>query len=338
MNQMIEVAKTGIQLAFSSLEDQLREMEVFNSSISWDYRDSADQKEAGSYIRKLQVLKNDVDRKRKDVKSEIDEYGKGLVRRLEDMIEVHKVPLDRERQRVKDIEERIEQLKGYAGAASEHEPSTQLKSRLACLQEEAINADEFQEFYEIAATVKAEGMKTLALYIEIAEKREDEEAELARLREAEGIRRAQQETVDHIHATLGACLEPSDSVASARKALKRVEGCERMATEDAIGEHLNSVRMVIKMAKNTLEGTISTLEEAENRPVEEEEKAPEPAVISAPPEEPAEEEPQEAKKPQWYGLAAGAIHENVPGISYAQAEIVIDVILAGDVPFVKVVE
>ncbi len=200
----MEVLESKEIKAYDGFRAQLAELKADNEKIHFAYETKAGQKEAKSYIYKLRQTKSAVDKARKEEKAASLEYGKRvdsqakeIIGELEEMIEVHKKPLDEIEAREK---ARIDKLEAMVGNFEIQEPVPTDSKSLEGIKEviESMEiGEEFQEFQDRAIKTQAESIRLLNEYISAAKEREEKEEELARLRKEEEERK-QKEREDQI--------------------------------------------------------------------------------------------------------------------------------------------
>lgn len=175
----------------------------------FDYRSSADNKAARSWVAQLRRLKGQIERARKDAKAvhlergrAVDETAKTLERKVQGLIQPHEAALlaiEAEEQARIDSHQavlgRIAQLAEGVATADE------AMARLAEL--EAIDPSGLEEFARVGASRKAEAAERLAAIADDLRRQEAERAELEALRaekaareEAERAERIRQEGIE----------------------------------------------------------------------------------------------------------------------------------------------
>jgi hypothetical protein len=249
---------------FDPFEAELAELEEQNDKLKFDYRSPKGNREARSHIHNLRKSKAAVERTRKDAKDEALKYGKavdarakGIVGRLEDMIKVHKEPLDRleqeEEARVAGHKEKIEELKRTINAFPD-ESSKRLRDRLKFLTDFTID-ESWDEFEEQAMEIATQGLETLKQRLLAAEKAEAEAAELEALRKEKAER-------DRKDAEEKAAREAAEK--AEREAKERKEREDRIAKEAA--EYAEkAARAAQKKAEREAEEAKKRAKEAEQR-------------------------------------------------------------------------
>ena len=188
----VEVIETTKEIAaYSPILKQLAEIKAGNASIVFDYEDSADNKRARSYVFQLRKLKALTDKERKAAKAEslaygrrVDSEAKKITVEIEEMIDVHAVPIaaieQREVDRIAAIKERIEAM-AMALESVEYGDSSDLSKILAVIKAVAID-DSFAEFATEAAKVKDATITKIETVLNATLKAEAEQVELEKLR------------------------------------------------------------------------------------------------------------------------------------------------------------
>ena len=192
--------------AYSPILNQLATIKANNASIVFDYEDPADNKKARSYVHQLRKLKALTDRERKAAKAEslaygrrVDSEAKKITVEIEEMIDVHAVPIaaieQREADRIALIKNKIEVLSMLPD--SEVAEVSDYSRAIVELETWTVVDGSFEEFALEAAAVKEETLKKLRALLESARKREAEKTELDRLRK-EAEERAQADRDERI--------------------------------------------------------------------------------------------------------------------------------------------
>lgn len=236
------LAKTDISVgevaAYTPFRNRLVEIKQQNFKLVFDYSDPKGNKEARSHVYKLRQTKAAIEAARKKEKAESLEYGrkvdqeaKELSAEIEEMIEVHDKPLREleiaEETRIAAIKQRVSDMT-ISAAFIINKTSEELRQRRDEI--EAIQIDEsFGEFADDAKAAKMVAVEYLAGAIGLAEKREQEAAELVRLREEAEKRKAE----DHARAIR----ESAEKVEKERveredRARKEREAAEKRAAEE----------------------------------------------------------------------------------------------------------
>ena len=200
MNESMTITKTGALTVYNPIAQQLAEIKAGNAALVFDYENPEDNKRARSYVFRLRQLKGETERMRKDEKAASLEYGrkvdaaaKAIVDELDEMIEIHAVPLaeieQREKDRVAAIQERILDMSREMHVEAY---ASEVATEIARIEAVPID-DTFAEFVADAAKAKdASLIRLRGLHAQLA-KAEANAAELDRLRRAEEERLAEQE-------------------------------------------------------------------------------------------------------------------------------------------------
>lgn len=220
---------------FSAFESQLAKLKDDNNKAVFDYASPKGNKEARSHIFVIRKVKGELERARKDAKDAALQYGRlvdGEAKRingeLENMIEIHEKPLreieEREAARVEAIKARIVMLDDYkvlpADAPAEH-----LRIKLSAVEAFALD-DSLEEFKAVAAIAKDQALTEINGRLAARVKYEEEQAELARLREEA----AERQRKDHEERIAREAAERATREAEA-KAQREREAAERQQQE-----------------------------------------------------------------------------------------------------------
>lgn len=183
--------------AYTPFYADLAKLEEDNTKVIFDYESKKGNAEARSHVHKLRLSKGALERTRKAEKSEslkigkaIDSEAAALEVRIEAMIKVHQDEIDkiekREADRVAELKERVQWF-GIIGVDAV--TSAQLTQAIDRIEREVIG-DDFEEFKADALILKDSSLQALRVRRFDAIKKEEEAAELARLR-AEALAREQ---------------------------------------------------------------------------------------------------------------------------------------------------
>lgn len=236
------------QLApFDDFRTQLETLKAENAKTVFQYEDPKGNAAARSYIRKLASTAVAIDKRRKDLGEESREYikrvnaeGQALEAEVRKMMEPHQKAIneieEREKKRVSEVRERIERIRLYQECKG-HD-STELKNGIAELEAIAIDTS-FAEFMAEATIEHKKALDAHKSELEIALKREAEQAELERLRK-EAADRAQKDHEERIareaaekrEAELKAEVERAEKLRL--QAIADVECQKKQAEQDAI--------------------------------------------------------------------------------------------------------
>jgi hypothetical protein len=188
--------------AYDQFRAQLVQLKQSNEKTVFDYEDAQGNKEARSHIYKLRKTKTAVDKVRKDQKKDALEYGrrvdaqaKEIIEEIQSMIEVHQKPLDeieeREKKRVEAHQNGLQYFHDILNRDHARLTSAQLKNELESLDKSKPD-ERYEEYTGQALSLYKEAREYLFRYLESTRKREEEQAELERLR-AEKEERERQE-------------------------------------------------------------------------------------------------------------------------------------------------
>lgn len=188
-------ADTTQVAGYKKFYTELVQLEKDNAAVIFDYASKKGEKEARSHIFSLRKSKGALERVRKEAKDEslrighaIDSEAKSIEARIEAMIEVHQKPLDemaaREKERVDALNVR---MAAFPGAVCN--TVDEVKAEIERVTAIEVGPD-WQEFMAEATQEKLHTLEGLSLRLAELTKRDEEAAELARLR-AEADARAQ---------------------------------------------------------------------------------------------------------------------------------------------------
>lgn len=189
---------------YEALENQIQIAKQEAEGKTFKYDDPKGNKEARSYIYTLRKLRSSVDAARKEAKSYVLEYGRGvdaMARTLEEqvtaLIEPHEAEIkaleEKEAQRIaghREVISKIAVLRIPCIEADAYNDSAYYRSNLAEVKD--IDTSGLEEFKAEADSEKLASIAELERLIAAAEKAEAEAEELARLR-AEAVEREQKE-------------------------------------------------------------------------------------------------------------------------------------------------
>lgn len=306
---------------------QLVQLRQFNQSITFDYEDPKGNKEARSHIYKLRQTKSAVENARKAEKQASLEYGrrvdaeaKEIIGEIEEMIEVHATPIreieEREKQRVAALAERVDWFAEMV--PDEQADSTDLAERLALVKSTPVD-ESFEEMEVLAARTKLDTIEKLEALHSSAAKREADAAELERLRR-EQAEREEREREDRIRREAA---EQAQRQAEARAQAEAKAAAAKAERERQEQEHRE---LQLKLEK----------EQAERRADEADRRAKEELAAKQRAENEARRKREENQRHRTK-INNQAIKALVKGgVSNEQAQAVVTLIAAGDVPRVTI--
>lgn len=192
-------AKTTQVAAYQPFYSELAKLEQDNAALVFNYETPKGNKEARSHVFSLRKTKGALEKVRKEAKAEslrigraVDSEAAAIEARIEAMITVHQIKLDeietREKERTAALQSRYEEISKNLGAFT---ATDDIRTEIARVEAIEVGAD-WQEMMAMATTTKAAVLEKLAGSLQDAIKRDEEAAELARLR-AEAEVRAQAE-------------------------------------------------------------------------------------------------------------------------------------------------
>ena len=248
---------------YDPVKQQLEVIKAENARLVFDYEDPEQNKRARSYVYRLRQLKAEVEKQRKAEKEEslnygrlVDQKAKEISVEIEEMIEVHAVPIaaieQREKDRVAAIQARIAEMRDAAEFADHGDVTVEeIKARLETVQAVEID-DSFAEFLPDAAKTKDAVIRSLRGALALAEKDAAEAAEAARLiREAEAKAVAEREERIRKEAADKAAAEAEEKAKAERAAFERREIELRLEKERAEKEKLEAEQRADRAAKET---------------------------------------------------------------------------------------
>ena len=185
---------------YSEVKAAIAKMKSESAGLTFDYETPKGNKLARSHVASLRTVKGDIERKRKELKADALEYGrkvdavaKELTGEIESMIEVHQGPLD-----LIESREEARKMRHLTNVASltlipgVELPNTSAACRSLLARIKGIIVDDtWQEFKTQGLEAQAASVRMLEAQILKLEKSEAEAAELARLREEQAKRDAE---------------------------------------------------------------------------------------------------------------------------------------------------
>lgn len=177
---------------FKPFEAQITALEEENNSVVFDYHTKKGQEEARSHIHKIRKSRAAVEKKRKEIKADILEAGRLVDERatqikdkLEEMIQVHLIPVEEaeafEKQRIEKLEKRIDAIGGMTDTVGCS--ALEIKNRIEELEATQFSKEEFGELEIKALTQKKLALDKLQVLYDAQDRAEKQEAELEKLRE-----------------------------------------------------------------------------------------------------------------------------------------------------------
>jgi len=320
-------AQTTQVAAYQPFYSELAKLEQDNAALVFNYETPKGNKEARSHVFSLRKTKGALEKVRKEAKAEslrigraVDSEAAAIEARIEAMIIVHQTKIDEIEQREK---ERLANLNARLAVIKANPCNSTAEVRAEIGRVTAIEIDpSWQEFMAQATTDKETVLQALDVLLADFIKRDEEAAELARLR-AEAEARAQAER-DAAIAKAAAERTQAEAAAKAaeeaEKARKAIEAAEaeakrkeeaaalavKQAQEQAQREAEAAARreMELKLAAEEAERRrVAEAEAAERRRVAQAEEAERQRIAA---EKRAEEEKQRAIKAEQDRIAAEA--------------------------------
>jgi hypothetical protein len=233
MTQELIFKETNIS-AYDEFRSQLTALQAGNEKAVFDYRDPKGNKEARSHVYKLRQTKAAIEKVRKQEKEiyllkgrQVDSEAKEISAVVEQMIEVHEAPLkeierEEDERKLKHKEE-IDWL--YRIIDCSELPSEAI-SLLLSQAKDFDAGPRFEEFEQEALKAKLNAITALDSAYLIRKKFEEDQAELARLRQ-EAFDREQKEREDRIAREAA----ESARIAAEQAAAAEVERAKREKAE-----------------------------------------------------------------------------------------------------------
>ena len=175
--------------AYQPFYAELATLEEDNKKITFDYESKKGNAEARSHVYKLRQSKGALERTRKAEKAEslrigkaIDSEAAALEIRIEAMIKVHQAKLDEIEQREADrVAAQKERVQWFGMMGADAVTSAELSQAIERIESEVIG-DDYEEFKADALILKDTSLQTLRTRRFDAIRKEEEAAELERLR------------------------------------------------------------------------------------------------------------------------------------------------------------
>jgi hypothetical protein len=182
---------------YDDFRSQLTELKSQNEKTVFEYETPTGYKAARSYIATLRTTKSAIEKRRKELKDEslqtgrqIDAIAKDLTSEVEAMINVHMLPIqqidDRETARVAAIKARLDGMAAMNGMSGIS--SAQATHNINRLKAAKLDDETYAEYIDQALTLHAAALSFQENELQVAIKRETEQAELERLRAIEAER------------------------------------------------------------------------------------------------------------------------------------------------------
>ena len=195
-------------IGYETVRADIETVKKENEGITFDYESPDGYKAARSHVAKLRPIKTSIEKTRKDLKDEslrtgqkIDKVAKELTAEVEALIAVHMVQIqaidDREAARVSAIKARLDGMTALNGMSGI--PSAMAQRNIDRLKAAKLDDETYAEFLDQAIGLHASALAFQEREFDIAKKREDEQAELERLRKLE-VDKIQKDREDQIRA------------------------------------------------------------------------------------------------------------------------------------------
>lgn len=222
--------------AYAPFYAELNKLEADNAALVFNYETPKGNKEARSHIFSLRKTKGALERVRKEAKAEalrigraVDSEANAIEARIEAMIAVHQAEVDKIEQREKDRVAALQtRLTAISPGIVSYESSTAVRAEMARVVAIEIGKD-WEEFMSLATTAKEDALARLAAELDVMVKREEEAAELARLRAETAAR----EQADRDAAIARAAAEKVQREAEAKAAAEAERARQAIAAAEA---------------------------------------------------------------------------------------------------------
>lgn len=327
---MKNISNTEI-VAYNEFRAQLAILRDFNDKAVFDYESPRGNKDARSHIYKLRKTKSAVEACRKKEKAASLEYGrkvdseaKDIIFDLDEMINVHLVPIqeieNREKRRIEHIRGLIEYLQTF-GENIEYLDSNALEGKINQFKSIDILPDEYAEFTQEATAEKERILTRLDSLWAQKKTHEAEQEELRRLRK-DAEERAKKEREAEI---------AKQAAENARRETEEKAAREKEEMERKQRELIEAKTRAEQAQRDAEERAKRTAKEAEERLKQE---AEEKAIREA--EEKAKREADEKHRANIDNEAIAALRYNVNNLGLPKAQQIIKAIAEGKIPNISI--
>lgn len=278
-NEILDAQTTQVA-AYQPFYSELAKLEKDNAALVFNYETPKGNKEARSHVFSLRKTKGALEKVRKEAKAEslrigraVDSEAAEIEARIEAMITVHQTKIDeieiREKERTAALQARYEEISKNLGAFNS---TADIQAEIARVEVIEVGAD-WQEMMAQATTTKAAVLEKLTGALQDAIKRDEEAAELTRLRaEAEARAQAERDAAIAKAAAEKAQREAEEkAVAEAAKAAKALADAQAEAKRKeeaaalAVKQAQEAVQRAEEAAKRREMEAKLAAEEAERR-------------------------------------------------------------------------
>lgn len=327
--------------AYTEINEMLDKAAIESGNKVFVYEDPTGNKNARSHVYGLRKIKAAIEKKRKELKASALEFGRGvdgaakeLTARVEEMIEVHEVPLlaieNRERERVAALEARLAELTRYKDASPDATPCA-IKNLLDDCEAIAIDPS-WQEFMQPAQLTKDESLAYLNEILAKAEKREAEAAELERLRKEEEARKqAEREEAIRKEAAEKAKKAAEEKAAREKAEAERQAQVEREASAKREAD-AKAAQAAAEQARKEAEARAERAAQEERERIEAEQKA----AAKREADLKAKREANGKHRAKVISEATHALFQRDKEEEGLTPENIIEAIVAGDIPHVTI--
>lgn len=245
MTQELIFKETNIA-AYDEFRSQLTALQAGNEKAVFDYRDPKGNKEARSHVYKLRQTKAAIEKVRKQEKEiyllkgrQVDSEAKEISAVVEQMIEVHEIPLKEiEREEELRIEKHKANIAWFSDMLNCWSDSTSLQEAIDRVNQFKID-ESFEEFEAEAHRAKQSALDNLNERLQERIKYEAEQAELARLRQ-EAAEREQKEREERI---------AREAAEAARIAAEQAAEAERRRIQDEADRQAREAQLAVERAQ-----------------------------------------------------------------------------------------
>lgn len=268
--------------AYEPFYAELAKLEADNAALVFNYETPKGNKEARSHIFSLRKTKGALERVRKEAKAEalrvgraVDSEANAIEARIEAMITVHQTKIDEIEQREKDrIQEH--QMALTLLEATQCNSTDEFRAEIARVEAIPIGP-EWQEFMAQATKAKSDSLAALQANLAASIKRDEEAAELARLRAETAAREQADRDAEIAKAAAEKAQREAEEKASAERAqvqaaldaareeAARREAAAAKAAEDAKAEAKHKEEAAALALKQERERALAEQEAASRR-------------------------------------------------------------------------
>lgn len=238
--------------AYDRYRAQLSQLKEENNKAVFDYRTKKGNKEARSHIAKIRRVKGALEKDRKEAKAwslaygrRVDSLAAEIENELDDMIEVHALPL---REIEEEEQKRVDHIMGLINLIAkfrdtDFDNSDQVMQVRYAVDKISVTQEEYQEFYSKALEEKQATLHFMDVCFRDLLIEEERASELQRQKEeAEARAREEREKRLAQEAAERARREEEERARAEREAAHRREIELKMAAERAEQERVNAIK------------------------------------------------------------------------------------------------